>query len=216
MTGFTGDAITIAGIAKIELPVKTLLLCDGGMVLWNRSNGLESYFESDPDWGHIASLDLQRDGVGDVAPGGVLMFAPENGSVGVAMLNPSFQNSRMRFWLAEVNPATGYVIGQPEALFDGLLSNVTMESGRGVRKLMIPFVSRAERFFSNNQGNTCSHRFHASVWPGEMGLVNATGVQTTRAFGIEGPPRGASDGISGVSGGGGGFSGFLERNFKLV
>jgi hypothetical protein len=205
---FTSETITIAGLAKITLPGRTLLLCDGGMVRW----GGETYFSEDVEFGTIGAFGLQPDGLGGLAPGGQLTFIPASGAAAAALANPAFQNSRMQFWLAEMVRQTGFVVGSPVSLFDGLLKTATIRSARGTRRVEIPFVSRADRLFRNNQGNVCSDSFHQSVWPGELGLVNATGVPTTRAFGIEGPPR--SSATYGVTGGGGARFGF--EGIRLV
>lgn len=205
---FNGDIVTIAGLVKITLPARTLFLCDGGMVRW----GSEVYLDEDSEFGNIGSFGLLGDSVGDLAPGGSIGFIPVNGVAAAALSNPAFQNSRIQVWLADVNQGTGFVIGTPAPLFDGLLRNTAIKSGRGTRRVEMELVSRADRLFRNNQGNVASDRFHQSVWPGELGFVNATGVPTTRAFGIDGPPRGA---VNAGSSGSGSREG-LNRAVRLV
>jgi hypothetical protein len=65
------------------------------------------------------------------------------------------------------------------------------------------FVSRLERLFSINEGNSLSPRFHKTVWPGELGEDNATGVGVAVAWGVEGAPRGSTYSGGGVPGWGG-------------
>ena len=207
---FNGDIITVAGIGKITLPARTLFLCDGGMVRW----GSEVYLDEDSEFGSIGSFGLLGDSVGDLAPGGSIGFIPVDGVAAATLSNPAYQHSRIQIWLADVNWHTGFVIGAPAVLFDGLLRNTAIKSARGTRRVEMDFVSRADRLFRNNQGNVCSDRFHQSIWAGELGFVNATGVPTTRAFGIAGPPRGTFN--AGSGGQSGGLRDTLDRSVRLV
>jgi hypothetical protein len=219
---FTGDAITIAGLVKIELPIRTLYLSDGGQVKW----GAETYQESDADFGSIYAFEPQREGFGDMAPGSVLTFVPADGAAAATLSQPTYQNSRMRLWLAEVD-ATGNVTGTPELIEDMLLDSTVLRVNRGERILDLGMISRAEKLFLANEGNGCTARFHKSVWPGELGLDNANGAQVTVAWGVESPPRGSVSGANsfggsggfgiggaGFGGGGGGFN--FESNTAYV
>lgn len=61
-------------------------------------------------------------------------------------------------------------------------------------------VSAAERLFARNTGNGLSSAFQKSVWPGDTGHDNATGLGTPIAWGVEAPPSS-----------GGGYSGGVVR-----
>lgn len=198
-----GDPIiTLAGLAKIELPARTLFLCDGGQVKW----AAETYTGDDSEFGVIGGITGLRESVGDMAPGGQISFLPKTASAASALSQPLYQNSRIRFWLAEIDRITGTVAGTPDLIFDGLLDSTTLRVGMGTRVLDMTFISRAEKLFSVNEGNVCSSRWHGTIWAGELGFDNATDAQTTIAWGIESPPRGTvSSGGFGGGGGGGGF-----------
>jgi hypothetical protein len=191
--------IMLAGLAEIVLPSKTLRLCDGGFIYWDG----DKYQSSDDEFGTIESVDAVEERSGDEAPAGSLTFLPASTSAAATLSQPTFQGSPMRFWMAEVNEATGEVVGTPELLFDGELDTTTLRLSRGSRLLEMGFISVAERLFRVNEGNVLSTRFHQSIWAGELGFDNATGISTTVAWGVAGPPRGSTA----PSGGGGGFSG---------
>src|SRR3546814_9368912 len=48
-------------------------------------------------------------------------------------------------------------------------------------------VSLAERLFELNIGNSLNSAWHKSVWPGELGHDNATGLSIPVAWGVESP-----------------------------
>ncbi|QAY77928.1 hypothetical protein [Sphingosinicella sp. BN140058] len=208
---FAGQKIMLAGLLVMELPTKTVRLCDGGFLYWGGAK-----FESvDADFGAIEGLEPVLEGAGDEAPGGKLVFLPSSTAAAATLSRPDFQNSRVRFYLAEVNEATGAVIGTPELLFDGLLDKTDLKLSRGTRRLEVDFISTAERLFLINEGNVLSSRFHKSVWPGELGLDNATGLQVSVAWGVAGPPRGSITSAAG-GGGGSGFGASLLRALELA
>ncbi len=205
---FTGNTITIAGLIKIDLPGKTLRICDGGQVIW----GTETYLGEDAEFGSIDSVQPVRDALGDSAPGGQISFIPKSDTAAATLNQAGFQGSRMRFYQAEVDQNTGVVIGTPEFLFDGILDVTTLHSGLKSRVLDMAFISRADRLFLVNEGNSLSPRFHSTLFPGEIGFDNATGASLTVAWGIDSPPRGSvsSSGSAGYYGGG-----YDYNNFSL-
>lgn len=196
---FDAPILTLVGLLKMELPGQTVRLCDGGFCDWQG----ERYTAEDPVWGAIAAIEPVEEGVGDLAPGGKLTFMPATDAPASSLSSRTFQNARLRGWLGEVGP-DGKTVTAARPLFDGLIDTTTMRLGRGTRLVDVAFIARAERLFLVNQGNTLSPRFHKSVWPGERGFDNATGVPTSVAWGVEAPVPG---GVSGSSGGGF-FNGF--------
>jgi hypothetical protein len=193
---FTNPSVTLSGLCKIILPARTLYICDSGMVMW----GSETYLDQDSEFGGIGGFALQADGVGEIAPGGMISFVPVSGVAATTLSSPSYQGSKIKIWVAEVSDATGLVVGTPQLLFDGLLRMTTIRSNRASRRVELEFSSTADRLLQRNRGNVCSDRFHQSIWPGEEGMANATGAATTRAFGIDAPARGTV--IGGGSSGG--------------
>jgi len=198
---FSAPILTLAWLATFELPGSTLRLCDGGQVTW----GVDSFASSDPDFGSIAEVDAPEETSGDEAPGLGLTFLPSSAAAAATLTNPAFQGSPVRVWLAEVDPATGAVSGTPELAADMMIDTTVLRAGRGYRAIDMELISAAERLMLINEGNTLSARHHKSVWPGELGLDNATGVSTAVAWGVAGPPRGSA-----LGGGGGGINGAIN------
>lgn len=210
---FSGDVITVVGLAKFELPGHTILQCDGGVVTW----GGDTYTAEDSNFGVIQAVEEAEESIGDEAPGGKLTFLPKDAAAATTLSSPTYQNSRMRFYFAEVTASTGAVTGTPILVGDMRLDTTVLRFPKSGRLLDIEFITSAERLMNVEDGNVLSPRFHKKVWPGELGLDNATGVELTKAFGVEGPPRGSvnvgssSGGSLGIVGGGGGGS--LQQSF---
>lgn len=192
--------VSITGLLKIEFPSRTVRLCDGGFFTF----ASELYQSSDAVFGNIASLEPLTEGVGDEVPALELTLQPPGSTSAADLSQPSFQQSRARFWIAEYNPATGLIIGTPELAFDGQVDQTSIRVGRGERALAMTIVSTAERLFERNIGNTLSPNFHKSVWPGELGHDNAIGLKVPIAWGVASPVR--------ASGAGGGFGSGVLNN----
>src|SRR5690606_3785725 len=90
------------------------------------------------------------------------------------------------FWIAEYDVATG-IISTADVQFDGQIDQTVFSSGRGTKELSMSIVSLAERLFEGNIGNTLNSTWHKSVWPGEKGHDNATGLSVPIAWGTEAP-----------------------------
>jgi hypothetical protein len=180
------QAITLAGLCEIVLPSRTVRLCDGALLSW----GGNSYTTEDAEFGVIESIDAVTEAVSDEAPSGKMTMLPPEGVDAADLVQPDVQGSAMRFWLAEVNQATGAVVGTPELLFSGFLDTITLRSGRTRRAVEIEFISEAERLFHVKEGNVLSSRFHQLAWPGELGFDHATGVPALVPWGVPGPGRG--------------------------
>jgi len=137
------DSITLSGLIKIELPEATLLLCDGGFVIW----GGDTFFNTDPVFGSIGAIEPLSEGVGDSAPALRLTFLPASTAAAADLSQPSWQGSRVRMWIAEVNLSTNAVIGTPDLMFDGQTDSTELVIGKGKRELVMDVVSSAERLF---------------------------------------------------------------------
>src|SRR3546814_20326641 len=87
------------------------------------------------------------------------------------------QGSVVSLWLAAVDRATGAVIPEPLLLFTGELDQPTLTVDKGSRELEFECVSGFERLFDNEEGLRLADSWHQSVWPGEMGLANVTGIK---------------------------------------
>lgn len=200
---FEGDFIHLIGFCKIELPTRTLRLCDGGFCYF----GGEKYTAEDDLFGSIGAVEEFDAALGDAAEDAKIVFLPPASAAASAINSASFQNSRARFWMGTIGP-DGKTVTSAEQLMDALVDYTVLRLRQGGRELEMSFIGRAEKLFLRQQGNSLNPRFHQSVWPGERGLDNASGARITVAWGV-GSPRG----LTGGGGGGGGGTGGGSFNF---
>jgi hypothetical protein len=198
------DIVSLTGLLKIELPTADVLLCDGGWFPWAG----DVYQSRDPVFGVIGSVEGLEEGVGDELPALELEFVPADDAAVSDLSQPGFQQSRVRLWVGEYDPETGAIVGTPELEFDGMLDQTTLRVGRSERTLASTIVPTAERLFQRNIGNSLSPGFHKTLFAGELGHDNATGLKVAVAWGVASPAR--ATGNSGGGGGGGFGSGTLD------
>lgn len=180
---FTGRVLHLVALMKIELPDREVRMCDGGFLYW----GADLYDCFDEVFGTIGGAETFEEKTGDEAPGGKLTFLPPSASAGALLANPAYQGSRMRFWLGEYDPVTGYVVGTPDLTADLTIDTATVKASRGMRAVDIEFESAAKRLFMVLRGNALNDRFHQSCYPGELGMANATGMPRSTAWGAATP-----------------------------
>lgn len=198
------QSLGLIGLLKIELPDATVRLCDGGFVVF----GGETYTSVDPTFGSIASLAALTEGMGEEIPALELSLNPAASSAPAELSQPGFQRSAVRLWIGELDIDTGLLVGDPDLLFFGQIDQSVLRVGRSVRDLAMTIVSTLERLFMRNEGNSLSPVFHKSVWPGETGHDNATGLSVPVSWGVEG-----SRGTFGGNVGGGGGSPAREQAY---
>jgi hypothetical protein len=189
--------ICLAGLVAIDLPDHDARLCDGGTVPWDG----DTYGAFDDLLGVLASVERMDEGVGDEAPAGSVTFLPPSGVANVDLMDPAFQDARVRTYVAEIDPDTGEVVGDPDQQDDWRIDVPRLAVGLGKRALTYDCVPTLERIFETERGNTLSPNYHKSIFPGELGFDHASGVSFTFAFGAVSPPRGTV--TSGVGFGGG-------------
>lgn len=180
---FTGRVLNLVALMKIELPDHDVRLCDGGFIYW----GGEKYENIDDLFGTIGSAETFEEKTGDEAPGGKLTFLPPSSSAATALTDPSFQGARMRFWLGELDPVTGTIVGTPELTADLAIDTTTIKAAKGTRSVDIEFESAAKRLFMIMRGNALNDRFHQACYSGEKGMANATGMPRSTAWGAATP-----------------------------
>lgn len=187
------DRILLSGLCKIEWrDGRTTRLCDGGFVTWSG----ETYLGFDPVFGSLASFDAFHEGVGDEIPALTMTLLPPSSSAVVDITSTSMQGSRVRFWIAEINPTTGAVSGTPDLMGDMQVDRTVLRIGKGKREVDVDVTSKAERLFTLNKGNNLSPSFHKTVNPGELGEDNATGLEIAVAWGVASPSQATSYGTA--------------------
>lgn len=187
------------GLLKIDLPARTVLLCDGGFITYAG----DTYTARDSVLGNIASIEsLSEGGTGEL-PALDITFNPPAPLAFTELTSGALQRSQVRLWLAEYNVATNAIVGTPDLLFLGQLDQPAIRYSRTEYSVSISCVPLAEWMFELDTGNSMSSTFHKSLWPGELGHDNGTGLQVPIAWGVASPPSAGS--ASGFGSGGGGF-----------
>lgn len=191
------NQIALTGLLKIELPDHTIRFCDGGFFAFEG----ETYRSEDALFGTIGAVESLSEGVGDSVPALSISLLPPDETAPATLSQPGYQTARVQFWIAEYDAQTG-VITSAEKMFDGQIDQTILTVSKTQRELTMSIVSLAERLFEGNIGNTLNPTWHKSIWPGETGHDNATGLSVPVAWGTEGPSRGGTS----SSGRGGGVS----------
>lgn len=200
--------VTIAGLLKLELPAATVRLIDGGSL----PVGGEQYIARDPFLGVLSGFQSLTEGVGDEAPAGALTFIPPDSAASADLNSASNQGSRLRLYTVEIDNETGLPIGAAQQEADWIVDFPALSVDENAREVEFVCVSGGDRFFQVNRGNVLAPNFHRGIHPGEAGLDNASGVETSVPWGAPSAPRGTT--VSPAGGGGGGFGD--NRNVNLV
>ena len=187
----------LTGLLKIELPDSTVLLSDGGVTVYNG----DTYTATDPVVGSLASIDMISEGIGQEIPALDIGFAPTSNIAVTALSQGAIQQSRVRLYLAEYDASTGLVVGTPELRFIGFVDQPRVEYSFRQFSLLMTAAPDLEAMFFDDTGNGFSSAFHKSLYPGETGHDNATGLQIPVAWGVGGPAT--ASGTTGVGVGGG-------------
>jgi hypothetical protein len=201
----TDLAITLAAVLKWEAAGGDVLLADGGLVRFDPGGGTVTFTGDDARFGTIVEVDVFETGVGDRVESGSITFAPAGEAAVSSWWRTDLENSRMRIWVGEIDPADGVSLTGAELVADWLVDTTARDQEAGSDLLKITFMTRLAKLFELRQGNVCSDSFHRSIWAGERGFENCTDAQQFFAWGAEAPPAGRSPAGGGGGGGGGGF-----------
>lgn len=193
--------ISLAGMLKWQRPEGAVCLVDGGTLPW----GGDTYLSFDPLVGSLTGFDSLTEGVGDEAPAGSFIFSPPGGMAAADLSYAALQGSRLTSSISEVDGEAGTVVGTPDIQIDAIVDVTKIVRGKGVYKLKVDFVSRAQRLMIKDSNNVLSAGAHTRVYADEHGMDNATGVPTVVAWGVAGAPRGTTTAGGNYSGGGGTF-----------
>lgn len=178
----------IVGLLKIELPAHTANICTGGFIVF----GADTFQSRDSVLGTLAAVESMAEGIGDEIPALDLTFNPPNAMAITTLSNGAIQKSGVRFWIAEYDSATGLIVDIPDLRFIGFIDQPIIRWGVREFEIALSAVSQAEWFFERDTGNSLSASFHKSLYPGETGHDNATGLGISTAWGVAGPSGGTS------------------------
>jgi hypothetical protein len=184
-------------LLRLDLPGGAAFLADGGFTVW----GGNTYRADHAVLGGISSLSSVADGVGAELPDLEIGFAvPGNAALGPLQAG-AFQRSAVRLWLAEYSTASGAVVGTPDLRFAGKMDRVRQQFGLRQLSIVVSCVPELEALFFSDEGNGLSAEFHKSIYPGETGHDQATGLVIPVSWGVAGG-QGAQGGFWGGGGGG--------------
>jgi hypothetical protein len=175
----------ICHLAQIDLPSHTARLTAGGLIRW----GGFDWQAKDVLIGSIDAVETMEEGVSAQVPAFDVTFLPPADVDAGSLAQPGWQKSRARFWEADFDMTTGNVVGTPTLLVDGLLDQAMLSFKAGRRELAMTIISSLERLFEGNIGNALTPLWHKSIWPGETGHDQATGLSIPVAWGAEAPVR---------------------------
>lgn len=189
--------IGLTGLMQIDLPERTLRLCDGGFFEFEG----QTFRAKDEVFGTILSFEAMAEGVGDTIPALSLTLIPKDTTAAADLSRPGHQTARVRLWIAEFDVDTMEIVAA-SLQFDGQVDQSVLKVGRASRTLDLTVVSLMERIFEGNIGNTLNPSWHKSVWPGETGHDNATGLVLPVAWGAAASQGGGRGTGGGTRGGG--------------
>jgi hypothetical protein len=179
-----GVAPTIFGAIEIVFPEHTLRLLTGSAQI---SFGGRTFTGSDPTYGVLSTDEDMTDGTGDQAPELRFTFIPTGDAATADLAAAHHQGSPVSVWLGVVDPASGQAVPDPLLIFYGMVDVPTIQVDRNTRTLEITVVSGFEYFFTNDDGARLSDAFHQSIWPGETGLNQVTGIMQHLYWGSSAP-----------------------------
>jgi hypothetical protein len=204
-TALSQDRVPIFGAVSIALPGYTLRLLDGSGALTFAGG---TFVGDDSTYGVLAAVSEITDGASDEAPAVSITILPPNDTAAATLAAPAMQGALVQIYAGSWNLDTGAVIADPTLLFIGEVDVPTLSSGEGGRTLEYDVTSISERLFAGDEGLRLSDGFHRSVWSGELGLANVSGVEQTIYWGTQPPPGTVQPGSS-ITGGGFGLSGLV-------
>ncbi|WP_374649108.1 hypothetical protein [Rhizorhabdus sp.] len=187
-SALSADRATVTLLIEVTLPDHVMrLLAGAGAVAW----GTKTFAGVDSRFGTLAAADAIEDGAGDQAPAFSFTVMPPSNIAAADIASASYQGSPVSVWLAAVHPTSGLLIPDPYLLFTGVLDQPVLKVGRGTRSVDFDCVSDFDRLLEEDEGARLTDSFHQSLWPGELGFANVTGVEQTVYWGTANPNPGA-------------------------
>lgn len=182
-------------LLRLDLPGGSVYLSDGGVTAWDGN----TYRASDSTIGGFSQVSEITEGVGNTLPElEIVMAVPSNAAL-TPLQAGAFERSAVKLWLAEFNTSTGAVVGAPDLRFSGNMDRVRQAYGFRQLSVIVSCVPEAETLLFSNDGNGLSSEFHKSLYSGETGHDQATGLVVPVSWGVD-----SGRGIPSGSGGGGG------------
>lgn len=169
-------------LLRLDLPDGSVFLNNGGVTVW----GGNTYLPAAAVLGGFSAISSVSDGIGDELPELEIVFAPPSNAALTPLQAGAYQRSAVRLWLAEFNPDTGAVVGTPDLRFAGSMDRVRQNFAFRQLSITVSCVPELETLFFADDGNGLSSAFHKSIYAGETGHDQATGLVIPIAWGVNG------------------------------
>jgi hypothetical protein len=146
-----------------------------------------------------------REDVSGEAPNMSITLIPSGTADREDIASAVVQLSPVRAWLAALTLDASQhliVIPDPEPVFDGFIDQATIRLNEKQDDFDYTLLSAFDYLFEDSEGQRLNGSFHQSVWAGEKGLDNVTGITKKIYWGANAPP-----------GTGGGSSSIISRWF---
>jgi hypothetical protein len=208
---------SVTGFFEIGLPSGTRrMLIGSGEVAW----GADTFKGYDSTFGSVTGGDSINEEASGQAPNTSITVQVASSANKSELASDTVQLAPVKIWLGAIRLDVNHhfeAVPDPELLFDGFIDQATSSLDRKKDEIDYTLISGFDYFFEDSEGQRLSDAFHESVWPGEKGLVNVTGVTRKIYWGTLGPN--STGGITNGGYGGGGVSaGSIgdHLNFKSV
>lgn len=192
------------GFFEMDFPSGTRrLLIGSGEV----SYGGQTFKGFDGTIGSISGGDTVREDASGEAPNTTLTVEVASTADKSDIASEEVQLTRVRISLAALAlDGSNHLIAipDPELLFDGFIDQATSGLDQKKDEVTYTIISAFDYFFEDSEGQRLNGVFHKTVWPGETGLDNVTGVTRKVYWGSLGPA--ATSGVTTGGGAGGGGS----------
>ncbi len=195
-------------LMKLELPTETVCLSSGLQVPY----GGDTYLPADDDWGMLSHVNVVAWGQTSraVSPD-IGLLIPSDAKIQV-IASKAVEDSRIRIWWGAVDPDTGAVEIDDEdgPLYTMYLDTTDTSFRVGDRPTLIKTYPATAHQLRPSTRQRLNPSFHKSIWAGETGLDNVTGITDADGWRSNDPPLSGRSTSGGTVGGGG--TGAATRN----
>jgi hypothetical protein len=202
---------SVTGFFEIDLPSGTRrMLIGSGEVAW----GANTFTGYDSTFGSIVGGDSVAEDASGQAPNMSITVQVASTATKSDIAASAVQLTPVKIWLAAIQlDGSNHLaaVADPELLFDGFIDQATSNIDKNKDEIDYTLVSGFDYFFEDSEGQRLSDAFHESVWPGEKGVSNVTGVTKKVYWGTLGP-----NSLGGYNGGGSDATDFFLGMGKLM
>jgi hypothetical protein len=210
IAALTARRKSVTGFFEIDLPSGTRRLLLGSGEAAYGGNTFKGY---DSTIGSISSGDELKEDSSGVAPNTSITIQVASSATKADIAGEDVQLAPVRISLAALGLDTGkhvIAIPDPELMFDGFIDQAVSDLDKQKDEITYTVLSAFDYFFEDSEGQRLNDQFHESMWAGELGLSNVTGVARKIYWGALGPNSASGVASVGVGSGGGLSSGGIS------